>query len=117
MGIKYNVEHYKLFTRFINYVVKDWRQVTDSNGRIKVVSSLTMGKIAQRQKLIKMADASEFGWQVLHEYVTNPLASNSENPLASNSEDVKRIYKAEARSMQKYKAEKTKNIQADLSLT
>ena len=76
-----------------------------------------MGKIALSQKLIKMADASELGWQVVHEYVTNLLASNSENPLASNSEDEKRINKAKVRSTRKYKEEKTKDIQADLSLT
>ena len=56
--------------------------------------------IAQRQKLIKMADASELGWRVVNEYVTNPLASDSE--------DEKRIFKAEARATRKYKAEKTK---------
>lgn len=56
--------------------------------------------IAQRQKLIKMADASELGWRVVNEYVTNPLASDSE--------DEKRIYKAEARATRKYKAEKSK---------
>ena len=55
--------------------------------------------IAQRQKLIKMADASELGWLVVNEYVTNPLASDSE--------DEKRIYKAEARATRKYKAEKS----------
>ena len=56
--------------------------------------------IAQRQKLIKIADASELGWRVVNEYVTNPLASDSE--------DEKRIYKTEARATRKYKAEKSK---------
>lgn len=56
--------------------------------------------IAQRQKLIKMADASELGWRVVNEYVSNPLASDSE--------DEKRIFKAEARANRKYKAEKTR---------
>ena len=47
-----------------------------------------------------MADASELGWRVVNEYVTNPLASDSE--------DEKRIYKAEARATRKYNAEKVK---------
>ena len=47
-----------------------------------------------------MADASELGLRVVNEYVTNPLARNSE--------DEKRIYKAEASTTRKYKAEKSK---------
>ena len=47
-----------------------------------------------------MTDASELGWRVVNEYVTNPLASDSE--------DEKRIYKAEARATRKYNAEKVK---------
>ena len=56
--------------------------------------------IAHRQKLIKMADASDLGWRVVNEYVSNPLASDSD--------DEKRIYKAEARASRKLKADKTK---------
>ena len=56
--------------------------------------------VAQRQKLIKMADASELGWRVVNEYVANPLASDSE--------DEKRMYKAEARASRKLKAERSK---------
>ena len=56
--------------------------------------------VAQRQKLIKMADASELGWRVVNEYVANPLASDSE--------DEKRMYKAEARASRKFKAERSK---------
>ena len=56
--------------------------------------------IAHRQKLIKMADASELGWRVVNEYVSNPLASDSD--------DEKKIYKAEARASRKLKADKTK---------
>ena len=65
--------------------------------------------IARRQKLIKMADASELGWRVVNEYVTNPLASDSE--------DEKQIYKAEARATHKYKAEKSKRIRRFRSTT
>ena len=56
--------------------------------------------VAQRQKLIKMADAFELGWRVVNDYVANPLASDSE--------DEKRIYKAEATASRKFKAEMSK---------
>lgn len=56
--------------------------------------------ITHRQKLIKMADTSELGWRVVNEYISNPLASDSD--------DEKRIYKAEARANRKYKAERSK---------
>ena len=56
--------------------------------------------ITHRQKLIKMADASELGWRVVSEYVSNPLATDSD--------DEKRIYKAEARASRKLKADSTK---------
>ena len=44
-------------------------------------------KIAERQKLIKLADRSDFGWSVVTEYTADELADNSE--------DEKRIEKAE----------------------
>ena len=44
--------------------------------------------ISNRQKLIRMADASELGWRFVDEYVTNPLASDEE--------DEKRMNRAEA---------------------
>ena len=44
-------------------------------------------KIAERQKLIKLADRSDFGWAVVTEYTADELADNSE--------DEKRIEKAE----------------------
>ena len=44
-------------------------------------------RIAERQKLIKLADRSDFGWAVVTEYTADELADNSE--------DEKRIEKAE----------------------
>ena len=52
-------------------------------------------KITSRQKLIRMADSSEAGWQTVNEYQTNELASGSE--------DEKRIQRAEARAIKKLK--------------
>lgn len=56
--------------------------------------------IGHRQKLIQLADSSELGWRVVHEYETNPLADDSE--------DERRMYKAEARANRKLKAERAK---------
>ena len=58
--------------------------------------------ISHRQKLIKMADASESGWRVVTEYETNPLASDSD--------DEKRINRAESRASKKLKLEKAKRV-------
>ena len=46
-----------------------------------------MKLIDERQKLIKMADRSEFGWGLITEYQADELADNSE--------DERRIHKAE----------------------
>ncbi|KAK3084471.1 hypothetical protein FSP39_014044 [Pinctada imbricata] len=59
-----------------------------------------MTLIQQRQKMIKLADSSEAGWLVVHEYESNPLADNSD--------DKKRIFKAQTRPDRKLKEEKKK---------
>ena len=51
-----------------------------------------------RQKIIKLADQSEYGWKVVTEYESNPVASDSD--------DEKRIYKAEARASRKARSER-----------
>ena len=43
--------------------------------------------IARRQKLLKLADRSEFGWAVVEEYI--------DDDLAEDSDDEKRIERAE----------------------
>lgn len=53
----------------------------------------------KRNKLIKMADASPCGWSTVKNYVTNPLADDSD--------DEKRMFKAENKAM-KEKKEKEK---------
>ena len=52
-------------------------QERHQEGREKIAEAKSM--IAHRQKLIKMADASELGWRVVNEYVSNPLASDSDD--------------------------------------
>lgn len=56
--------------------------------------------LRNRQKLIQIADASEFGWKAAAEYVANLIACDSD--------DEKRIYKAEARASSKATAERVK---------
>ena len=48
--------------------------------------------------MVLLADSSELGWRVVHEYETNPLADDSD--------DEKRIQKAEARETRNMKAER-----------
>ena len=35
--------------------------------------------VAERQKLIKLANPSDYGWEVVSEYTTDVLAENSDN--------------------------------------
>lgn len=54
--------------------------------------------IEQRQKLILLADKSEYGWKTVGEYV--------DNELAENDEDAKRMKKAEKEAERKLAAER-----------
>ena len=56
--------------------------------------------ITARQKLIRIADRSEYGWNTVAEY--------EEDELADGSDDEKRLYKAELRAGRKMKAAKQK---------
>ena len=54
-----------------------------------------MRDITNRQKLIKIADHSEFGWVVVEAYESNNLASDSEDKKTANKggEDAERKLK------------------------
>ena len=57
--------------------------------------------LVARQKAIRIADRSEFGWATVDEY--------EEDELAENSDDEKRLYRAEMRAGRKLKAAAAKN--------
>ena len=65
--------------------------------------------ITARQKLIRIADRSEYGWNTVAEY--------EEDELADGSDDEKRLYKAELRAGRKVKSTKTKLKRKDQSNT
>ena len=64
----------------------------------KAKSVLEEGKllITKRQKLIKIADRSEYGWATVDEYV--------EDELAEGKEDERRLFRAEGRAKRRHKA-------------
>ena len=61
-----------------------------------------LNKIKQRNKLIKLADSSEGGWETAKQY--------QNNPLASDSEDEKKLQKAEYRAIQKKRKIESKHV-------
>ena len=58
----------------------------------------SIDKIKKRNKLIRIADTSECGWDTVRQYESNPVASDSD--------DENRILKAESRALRKRKAKK-----------
>ena len=58
------------------------------NAKSRIEEGIDM--IKERQKLIKLADSSELGWKVVNEYVSNPIADDSD--------DEKKMARAQARA-------------------
>ena len=84
-----------------DHLSKDMDQLTEQNVlNCREALSQGMTIVQQRQKMIKLADSSDAGWLVVHEYVSNPLADKSD--------DEKRIFKAQSRADRKLKDDKKK---------
>ena len=68
----------------------------------KAKSALEEGKllIKKRQKLIKIADRSEYGWATVDEYV--------EDELAEGEEDERHFFRAEGRAKRRHRANEDK---------
>ena len=67
-------------------------------GKEKITEAKDM--LNHRQKIIQLADSSEFGWRLVKEYEAHRIASDSD--------DEKKIFKAEVRPTRKIKSEKSK---------
>ncbi|KAK3105585.1 hypothetical protein FSP39_001110 [Pinctada imbricata] len=86
-------------------VIEDLEQVSWAIDNAKLdyaketLSSATE-KLKKRNKLIKIADTSEGGWETVRQY--------ENNPVASDSDDESKINRAESRAVKKRKASKQK---------
>ncbi|VDI48142.1 Hypothetical predicted protein [Mytilus galloprovincialis] len=81
------------------------------NGKVDYARDLlsaTVDKIKHRNKLIKIADTSEGGWDTARQY--------DANPIASDSEDEAKIIRADNRAVRKKKG-KSKQVRGNGSKT
>ena len=84
-----------------NIKQSQWALEKDKIEYLKELLQESDSKLKQRNKLIKIADSSEAGWETVRQYEANPIASDSE--------DENKIFKAESRAVPKRKnALKTK---------
>ena len=93
-----------LFNQELQGKIEDCIECFEHESKVSATKSLKdcLQLIRKRQKLVKIADKSEFGWLVAREY--------DEDEIASNSDDDKRLKKAEKAAMAKYKRKSQKNV-------
>ena len=93
-----------LFNQELEGTIEDCIEFIEHENKVSTTKSLKdcLQLIRKRQKLIKIADKSEFGWLAAREY--------DEDEIASNSDDDKRLKKAEKAAMAKYKRNSQRNV-------
>ena len=80
-----------------------WALENDKLDYLRELLQDSENKLKQRNKLIKIADSSNGGWETVRQY--------EQNPIADDSEDENRISKADYRAVRKRKnAAKAKSI-------
>lgn len=91
-----------LFNADVADIVKQAAWAVENNKEDYVLELLRDidAKLKQRNKLIKLADSSEAGWETVRQYESNPIASDSE--------DESRIVRAETRALRKRKRNQEK---------
>lgn len=77
-----------------------WATSVGKAGYCVEVLTESVEKLNRKIKLIKIADSSEAGWSTVKEYVTNPLASDSD--------DDKKLATAEGKAVQRLKENRKK---------
>lgn len=107
--ITWNREGNKIQFQFNNGIIDDLAQALWAIQYKKLdycteLINQALDKLKQRNKLIKIADSSEGGWDTVKEYISNPLASDSE--------DEKKISRAEGRAVRKIKDKQKKRKNA-----
>ena len=85
LKFKGNRKQYEM-NAHISYIFNQIEANIDNPAEIKKLIEAEQQSIKKRQKLIRLADRSKDGWQVVHEYESDELASDSD--------DEKRIRKA-----------------------
>ena len=98
---KGNEEQYKVAQKIAGKL-EDAKMHLNAKKYDEVAKDIEEGEniVNARQKLIMLADKSEFGWKTVEEYV--------QNELAENSDEEKRMYKAELRAKSKTKEVRAK---------
>ena len=81
--------------------LQDIINISDEQDPVSTSLKAIISKLKKINKLIKIADSTEGGWEVVAEY--------EKEPIGSNWDDCKRIRNAETRALKKKNTEKSKS--------